>query len=184
MLFGTLTLALLQGKLAGAQWKTISDDEKAKYQAMADKDKERYNEEMKNYTPPAGTTSAGASKTPKKGKAKKDPNAPKKPMTAYFHFNSEMRPKVKKEDPDLSFGDVGKKIGAMFRELSEEDKEKYEKLAEKDKKRYKKEMEAYEARKKSEAAAAADNGDDDDDSDPDGLNDAHDDDDDSDDDSD
>jgi|SRR6056297_3548684 len=36
-------------KLLGAQWKGMSDDEKKPYQKMAEKDKLRYEKEMKKY---------------------------------------------------------------------------------------------------------------------------------------
>ena len=37
------------------QFKAMSDDEKKKYEDMAKADKLRYQEEMKNYTPPKGS---------------------------------------------------------------------------------------------------------------------------------
>ncbi|KAI8622010.1 structure-specific recognition protein-domain-containing protein [Chytriomyces sp. MP71] len=59
---------------------------------------------------------------PDKKKVKKDPNAPKGPQSSYFMFSAEMRNKVKEDDPGLSIGEVAKKIGAMWKELSSEDK--------------------------------------------------------------
>lgn len=55
----------------------------------------------------------------KKGgkKKKKDPNAPKKPKSAYFIFSAEHRPN--KEVSSLAFADQGKKLGEMWRELKE-----------------------------------------------------------------
>jgi structure-specific recognition protein 1 len=44
-------------------------------------------------------------KSPKK-KAKKDPNAPKKSLTAYMIFSTSMRPTIKEQNPDASFGDL------------------------------------------------------------------------------
>jgi hypothetical protein len=40
-------------------------------------------------------------------------------------FSKEHREKVKKENPDLSFGGVGKKLGEMWRALSDDKKEEY-----------------------------------------------------------
>ena len=39
-------------------------------------------------------------------RAKKDPNAPKKPMNAYMLYANSMRAQVKEENPDLSVTDV------------------------------------------------------------------------------
>ena len=49
----------------------MSDKEKKAFNDMAEKDRIRYEREMKNYVPPPGT---------KKTKKKKDPNAPKRPQ--------------------------------------------------------------------------------------------------------
>lgn len=40
----------------------------------------------------------------RKRKAKKDPNAPKNPMSAYLLFCEEWREKVKAQNPESSFG--------------------------------------------------------------------------------
>jgi hypothetical protein len=44
-----------------------------------------------------------AAKSPKKG-AKKDPNAPKRALSAFMLFSQDKRQKVKEENPDASFG--------------------------------------------------------------------------------
>ena len=42
-------------------------------------------------------------KSPKKG-AKKDPNAPKRALSAFMLFSQDKRQKVKEDNPDASFG--------------------------------------------------------------------------------
>lgn len=80
-------------------------------------------------------------------KKKKDPNAPKKPLTSYILFSNEVRKDVEKKlnrkGKDFKTTDITRKIGEMWRGLSENDKKPYKDKAEKDKKRYKKEMESY-----------------------------------------
>jgi structure-specific recognition protein 1 len=39
-------------------------------------------------------------------KPKKDPNAPKKPLSGYMIFMSQNRARIKEENPDFSFGDI------------------------------------------------------------------------------
>jgi len=82
---------------------------------------------------------------------KKDPNAPKRPITAYMFYAQDQRKVVNQERPDAKFGEVGKLIGEKWRQLSPEDKKKYEELAAKDKERYDHEKAEYKA--KVEAAA-------------------------------
>lgn len=47
---------------------------------------------------------AKKSKTAKKSKVEKDPNAPKKPLSAYMMYCADMRDEVKKENPGAAFG--------------------------------------------------------------------------------
>ena len=42
------------GKLLGKQWKELSDDDKVEYNELYTEDKTRYENEMKDYTPPEG----------------------------------------------------------------------------------------------------------------------------------
>jgi len=87
---------------------------------------------------------AGASKPAAKNtKTKKDPNAPKKPLTAYFLFSAAKREEVKKGLPsDAKVTMVAKKLGEMWGAL--DDKSEWTKKAAKAKANYEKEMEAYE----------------------------------------
>ncbi|OPJ71277.1 high mobility group protein B2 [Patagioenas fasciata monilis] len=123
------------------RWKTMSSKEKGKFEEMAKGDKARYDREMKNYVPPKGE---------KKGK-KKDPNAPKRPPSAFFLFCSEHRPKIKNDHPGLSIGDTAKKLGEMWSEQSAKDKQPYEQKAAKLKEKYEKDIAAYRAKSKSDA---------------------------------
>jgi HMG (high mobility group) box len=125
---------------------------------MAAADKTRYQNEMKDYVPPKGETK-------KATKPKKDPNAPKKPLTSFMLFSNEVRSQIKKENPDMTFGELGKKIGELFRALSNEKKQKYEDMAKREKERYKKALMEYESGNKK--AARDDDGVDDEDDDED-----------------
>jgi HMG (high mobility group) box len=80
---------------------------------------------------------------PYQKKPKKDPNAPKKGKSAYMIFASEKREEIKKENPDATFGELGKLLGQAWKDITEKEKEKYNKKAEKDKKRYDEEMKNY-----------------------------------------
>jgi hypothetical protein len=74
--------------------------------------------------------------TGKGGKPMKDPNAPKKPLSAYFLFSQDERLKVKAEYPDYSITEVAKELGRRWASAGPELKGKYEALAEKDRARY------------------------------------------------
>jgi len=98
----------------------------------------------------------GAKKTKAAGeKKRKDPNAPKGALTAYIIFSNAKRDQVKKENPDIKFGDVAKKISALWKSVSASDKAKFEKAAAEDKKRYEREMKDYNERGGAAAGGSA-----------------------------
>ncbi|KAF9575293.1 Non-histone chromosomal protein 6 [Mortierella alpina] len=83
----------------------------------------------------------------KKRKVKKDPNAPKNPMSAYLMFCEEWREKVKAKNPDASFGELGRLLGEQWRGYSEDQKAPYVKKHEDAKKKHAVEKAAYDAKK-------------------------------------
>nr|XP_045360414.1 high mobility group protein B1-like [Camelus bactrianus] len=109
----------------------MSAKEKGKFEDMAKAYKAHYEREMKTYIPPKWETK----------KKFKDPNAPKRPPSAFFLFCSEYRPKIKGEYLGLSIGDIAKKLGEMWNNTAADDKEKYEK-----------DIAAYRAKRKPDAA--------------------------------
>jgi len=148
-------------------WKKLTDEEKKKYQVLADKDKERHKKEMKNYKKSESSSSSSSDsssdsdsdssddkKKKKKGrrkgkKKKKDPNAPKPATNPYMFFQNEKREQIKKDNPELKkLTDVAKKTGAIWRAMTEEEKKPYKEQAAKDKKRFETEKAEYEKNKK------------------------------------
>ncbi|KAF9975898.1 Non-histone chromosomal protein 6 [Mortierella antarctica] len=97
----------------------------------------------------AKVSKRGKNEEPKKRKrkAKKDPNAPKNPMSAYLMFCEEWREKVKAQNPDASFGELGRLLGVQWRSYSDEQKTPYVSKHEKAKAKYAVEKAAYDAKK-------------------------------------
>lgn len=56
----------------------------------------------------------------KKGK---DPNAPKRPMSAYMLWLNANREKIKSDHPGISITDLSKKAGELWKAMSKEKKE-------------------------------------------------------------
>lgn len=71
-----------------------------------------------------------------KGKKQKDPNAPKKGMSAFMIFSQENRSKIKESNPEATFADIGKMVGESWRGLTEKQKLSYTNKSEADKVRY------------------------------------------------
>lgn len=72
-------------------------------------------------------------------KKAKDPNAPKRSMSAFFIFMQENRERLKK--PGMSVAEVAKAAGNEWAKTT--DKSRWEKRAEDDKKRYERELAEY-----------------------------------------
>lgn len=74
---------------------------------------------------------------------KKDPDAPKRSLSAYMFFANENRDIVRAENPGIAFGQVGKLLGEKWKALTADEKTPYEKKAEEDKKRYERQKVEY-----------------------------------------
>ncbi|ELW57133.1 High mobility group protein B1 [Tupaia chinensis] len=109
---------------------------------MAKADKAQYEREMKTYIPLKGETK----------KKFKDPNTPKRTPRAFFLFCFEYHPKIKGEYPDLSIGDIAKKLGEMWNNTAADDKQPHEKKAAKLKEKHKKGIAACRAKGKPDTA--------------------------------
>ncbi|KAI9548330.1 High mobility group box 1 [Dissostichus eleginoides] len=132
-------------KKCSERWKPLTAKEKGKFEDLARQDKVRYEREMMNYVPASGG----------KKKRFKDPNAPKRPPSAFFVFCAEYRPKVKEESPGLTIGDTAKRLGEMWNGTASEDKQPFEKKAAKLKEKYEKDVAAYRAKGKTGTSAPA-----------------------------
>nr|DAD31171.1 TPA_asm: hypothetical protein HUJ06_010022 [Nelumbo nucifera] len=79
----------------------------------------------------------------RKQKRKKDPNAPKRAMSGFFHFSQSERDNIKKTNPGISSTDVARALGDKWKKMSAAEKEPFEAMARDDKKRYKEQMADY-----------------------------------------
>jgi hypothetical protein len=69
-------------------------------------------QEMESYSPPANTGDA-------KGKrAKKDPNAPKRPQSAYLIFSQAESKKIRAANPEMAVSQVMKEAAARSHSFS------------------------------------------------------------------
>jgi len=94
-------------------------------------------------------------------KRTKDPNAPKRALSAFFWFCNDERPKVRSANPKYTVGEVAKELGKKWGVTTSSAKAKYEAMAAKDKARYAKESAAYKSKGGARSAPAAHDDDDD-----------------------
>jgi len=121
-------------KKCSEKWKTMTDEEKRRFYELAQKDAERYQAEVAAF--------GGEDAMRKRKRAKKDPNAPKRALSAFFVFSQIKRPDIQQQHPDWKVGQVAQELGRMWKEVGE-DKKKYEEMAQRDKVRYEQEMQDY-----------------------------------------
>jgi hypothetical protein len=124
-------------KKCAERWKQMTEKEKQRFADMAERDKQRYEREMATYTP---ETEHG------RKKRKKDPNAPKRPLSAFFLFCQDERPAVKALYPNYSVGEAAKELGERWNKVPADVKAKYEAKAAQDKLRYDGEIQQYKNR--------------------------------------
>eukprot|EP00339_Tiarina_fusa_P012017 CAMPEP_0117026092 /NCGR_PEP_ID=MMETSP0472-20121206/19206_1 /TAXON_ID=693140 ORGANISM="Tiarina fusus, Strain LIS" /NCGR_SAMPLE_ID=MMETSP0472 /ASSEMBLY_ACC=CAM_ASM_000603 /LENGTH=74 /DNA_ID=CAMNT_0004732983 /DNA_START=90 /DNA_END=314 /DNA_ORIENTATION=- len=60
---------------------------------------------------------------PKKKSTKK--GGSKKQLSGFMLFSKENRPKIKEDNPEITFGQIGKKLGEMWRALTDEEKQAF-----------------------------------------------------------
>jgi len=115
-------------KELGRRWATLDPALKQSYEQRYQDSRKQYDTEMNVYKPQ---------------KKKKDPNAPKQPLSAYFLFSQEERLKVKGLNPSFSICEVAKELGRRWAEMSPEVKQRYQQMAEEGRQKYDQEMASY-----------------------------------------
>jgi hypothetical protein len=85
----------------------------------------------------------------KQRRKKKDPNAPRRPKSAYMFFMMENRADIiaRNNLDKKKITEVGKAVGAAWRQMSDKDKKSYQSKSNTDKARYKKDLVKWEASK-------------------------------------
>lgn len=141
-------------KAAAAEYVVFKEDQQynvmKKKQVKNDSDDKRkvlYVEDIKQHPTVISMTETPFDMPNGKGskKEKKNPLAPKKGLSSYMFFFKENRERIKSENPDAEFGEIGKLIGAEWKALDSDEKNKYEEMSKQDKKRYENDMADYES---------------------------------------
>ena len=149
MKFGDLS------RYTSSMYAGLTPQEKEAWQARAEADKTRYLMEMANYVPPVGYDARGDSISYPKhalahamvkkryGKYTKDPNAPKRNLSAYLLYQNAMREQFKMDNPGMTFGQLSKYTSHMFKSLTPEEKAHWDSRAAADKERFDEEISKY-----------------------------------------
>lgn len=115
-------------------WKNLTADEKAHWDDVAAKDKERYMAEKEAYT--------GPWQAPFK-RQKKDKGSPKRPMSAFLHFSQIRRQSIKDDNPNIKNTEISCALGEIWRRLTDDEKLPFIEQEKAEREKYKKAMAAW-----------------------------------------
>ncbi|KAF8488742.1 high mobility group box domain-containing protein [Gautieria morchelliformis] len=96
---------------------------------------------------PKDTTKSKKKAAAERKGAKKGKDGPKRALSAYMFFSQDWRERIKSENPDAGFGEVGKLLGAKWKELDDSEKKPYIEQAANDKQRAEREKAEYDDKK-------------------------------------
>ena len=117
-------------------WRCLSESERHYWTEQERNDKLRYVQEKEQHQ--------GPWEQPKR-RAKKNPLAPKRPMSAFLKYSKTRRREVKEDNPDMSNTDISRLLGEMWRNASPEERRPYREQEEKERAVYKAEIAKWRA---------------------------------------
>ena len=117
--------------MVSRSWNQLTPEERAPWDEMARKDKARFELEKSMYSGPWKVPNV------------KDPKAPKRPVSAFLCFSKERRAQVKRDGPHMTTTQISAVLARMWKEASEQERQKYVDLDTKDRERYRRELEEY-----------------------------------------
>ncbi|GMI08401.1 hypothetical protein TrLO_g4638 [Triparma laevis f. longispina] len=141
-----------KAKRCSAAWKDISEVDKDEYKKCADAAKNRFELDVDEYTPSKGFNSDGRKGSKGNGKSRKnskkfrDPNAPKRNISSYLHFQNKKRSEFSSEI-EVSTDQLGLATytSNIWNGMTDYEKQPYQKMAADDKERYERAMKGYKA---------------------------------------
>merc|ERR1712167_28459 len=134
-------------KVLATKWKALSEEQRQKFNDDFKTEKAEYDVKLAAYKKTQNyldwQAQSATNEKKKFRKAPKDKNAPKRPLSSYLLYSNEVRPALIAEMGTKNIGALGKKIGQMWKTVSEEDKQKYKDQSTKLKEQYKVTMAEY-----------------------------------------
>jgi len=104
-------------KMVSKAWKALPEDEREKWEEMARQDKARYEMEKSMYS--------GPWKVAVTKRLRKDPKAPKRPMSAFLFFSNSKRAYVKSKHKDSKNAEVSRILAKMWKDADTEEKKPF-----------------------------------------------------------
>lgn len=135
-------------KMVSRAWKAMDENEREKWEEMARRDKARFLLEKQMYK--------GPWKIPISAKGNRDPNAPKRPMSAFLSYSNKKRGAMKRLHPNISNSDISRLLSKMWKEAPQEERKTYIETEFKLRQAYKKKMAEFKKKTGDERDAVRD----------------------------
>lgn len=120
-------------KAVAKEWRDLPNSEKKYWENMATVDKTRYAREKEAYKGPLG----------KNLRAKKNPLAPKRPMSAFLMYAQKMRRVLQDQNPAMPNADISRLLGETWRNADLEEKQPFLDREEGERKIYRAKMDSW-----------------------------------------
>lgn len=127
-------------------WKALPTEERNKWDKIAARDKERFEMEKAMYK--------GPWKVPVSAKPTKDPDAPKRPMSAFLSFSNNKRSCVKRENPKIPNAGISRLLAKLWSDAPEEERKFHIEQEFRLRQKYKGEIAAWKEKVSNELLAA------------------------------
>ena len=121
-------------KLVSQAWKNLSDEDRSHWLELGRQDRQRYEREKAAYTGPWKVPDV------------KDPDTPKRPMSAFLAFSNERRKVIVEENPQLSGSEISSALSKLWKECPYEVKQQYREREAKERSIYKKQRAVWKKR--------------------------------------
>lgn len=152
-------------KRSAELWRALPAHERAHWDELAAKDKQRYMMEKASYTGPWQVpwkrakkvrttmlrrlrycTSSFVSSFPYTNEPYvilQDPSAPKRPMSAFLYYSQEKRREIKESNPELRNTEISRLLGKMWREAPDEERAPHIEKEKEEREKYKVRIEKW-----------------------------------------
>ena len=125
--------------MVSKEWRSMSPEEREIWEEKSRNDKSRYEAEMQVYN-----------ESRKTKRTKKDPDAPKRPMSAFLAFSNQRRRALKRDNPHATNADLSKMLSKQWKEATPEFKAEFVEEEAKKRAQYKIDIVAWRKKKSEE----------------------------------
>lgn len=133
-------------KMVSQEWREMQPADKSVWEEKSRLDKDRYEAEKARFKIQRPSKQGGK-------RILKDPDAPKRPMSAFLAFSNQRRAELKRKNPQATNADLSKMLSKQWKELGAETKNKYVEEEARLRKKYKGDIATWRRKKAAETKA-------------------------------